>query len=69
MNGFKLREGRYKEDIFYHKGGETVEQVAQRGSGGPISGNIQGQVGWGSDQPDLVEDIPAYLRQGGLDDL
>jgi len=33
-NGFKLKEGRFrldiKEEVFYHKGGETVEQVAQR---------------------------------------
>jgi len=27
-----------------------------------IPGNIQGQVGWGSGKPDLVEDIPAYCR-------
>jgi len=42
-----------------------VEDVAQRGSGGPIPGNIQGQVGWGSVQPDLVEDV--LLIAGGLD--
>jgi len=60
---------RYKEDIFYHKGGEILEKVAQRGSGGPIPGNIQGQVGWGSEQPDLIEDIPAHCGGVGLDDL
>ena len=37
-NGFKLREG--KEEIFYDMGGEKLEQVAQRGSGGPIPGKI-----------------------------
>jgi len=72
-NGFKLREGRLRLDIrktfFYHKASETLEQVAQRGSGGPIPGNIQGQVGWGSEQPDLVEDISAHCREVGLDDL
>ncbi|KAK4821731.1 hypothetical protein QYF61_000274 [Mycteria americana] len=43
-NGFKLREGRFrlKKEIFYNEGGEALEQVAQRGSGGPIPGNIQG---------------------------
>jgi len=41
------------------------EQIAQRGSGGPIPGNIQGQVGQGSEQPGLVEDIPAHCW-GGL---
>ena len=39
---------RYKEEIFYHEGDETLEQVAQRQSGSAISGNIQGQVGRGS---------------------
>jgi len=34
-----------------------------------IPGNIQGQVGQGSEQPDLVEDIPVLCRGVGLDDL
>ena len=55
--------------MFLSEGGETLEQVAQRGSGGPIPGNIQGQVGRGSDQPGLVEDTPAHCRCVGLDDL
>ena len=32
-------EGR---DFFYHEGGETLAQVAQRGSRGPIPGKNQG---------------------------
>jgi len=60
---------RYKEEIFYNGGGETLAQVAQRGSGGPVPGNVQGQVGWGSEQPGLVEDVPACCRGVGLDDL
>jgi len=72
-NGFKLREGRFRLDIrkkfFYDKGSEAVEQIARRSSGGPIPGNIQGQVGQGSEQPDLVEDVPAHCRGVGLDDL
>jgi len=72
-NGFKLREGRFSLDIrkmvFYNEGGETLAQVAQRGSGGPIPGNTQGQIGWGSEQPGLVEDVPAHCRGIGLDDL
>jgi len=38
----------------------------RRGSGGPIPGNIQGQAGGGSEQPDPVEDVPALCR-GGVD--
>ena len=32
-------------------------------------GNIQGQVGRGSEQPALVEGVPAQCRGIGLDDL
>ena len=34
-----------------------------------MPGNIQGQVGRGSEQPDPVEDVPAHCRVVGLDDL
>jgi len=34
--------------------------VAQRGSGGPIPRNIQGQAEGGFEQIDLVEDVPAH---------
>ena len=47
----------------------TLEQVAQRSGRCSIPGNIQGQVGWGSEQPGLVEDVPAHCRAVGLDDL
>jgi len=60
---------RSKEEILYHKGGETLEQIAQGGSGSPIPGNTQGQVGWGSEQPGLVEDVPAHCRGVGLGDF
>jgi len=48
---------------------ETLEWVAQTSSGGPIPGNIQCHVGRGSEQLDLVEDIPGHCRGVGLDDL
>jgi len=46
-----------------------LEWIAQRGGRCPIPGNIQGQVGWGSEKPDLIEDVPARCRGVGLDDL
>ena len=55
-NGFKPKEGRFRLDtrntFFYGEGGETLAQVAQRSCRCPIPGNIQGQVGRGSEQPD-----------------
>jgi len=60
---------RYKEEILSYEGGEALAQVPQRGSGGPIPGNVQAQVGWGSEQPGLVEDISAYCSGVGLDGL
>ena len=50
----------------FTKCGEALEQVAQRGS---IPGTIQDQSGRGSEQPDLVEDVPTHCRGVGLDDL
>jgi len=42
------------EEILSSKGDEVLEQVALRRCGCLISGSIQGQVGWGFGQPDLV---------------
>ena len=38
--------------------------VVQRVGRCPIPGNIQGQVGQGSEQHGLVEDVPAHCRGG-----
>jgi len=55
--------------MFNNESGETLAQVAQRSGRCLLPGNIQGQVGWGSEQPGLVEDLPAHCRGVGLDDL
>ena len=60
---------RYKEDIFYNEGGETLEHFAQRGGRCPNPGNVQGQLGWGSEQFDVVKDVPAHRRAAGPDDF
>jgi len=58
-----------RKTFFTMRVGETQEQVAQRAGRCPIPGNIPGQAGWGSEQPDLVEDVPAHGREVGLNDL
>jgi len=46
-----------------------LERVSQRGSGGPIPRNVPGKVVRGSEQGDLVEDVPAHCRGFGPGDL
>ena len=66
VNGFKDSRGkgyiwtRYWEEILYCKGGEALEQVAQKGYECSLPGSIQGQAGWGREQPGLVGGVPAY---------
>jgi len=48
--------------FLHHEVGEAQEQVAQRSCGCPLPGSVQGQVGWSSVQPGLVEDVPAHGR-------
>ena len=43
-----------------HEGGEALEQVAQRSCGCPFPASVQGQEGWGFQQPGLVEVVPAH---------
>lgn len=54
---------------FFIMSGETLGQIDQRGGRCPIPRNIQGQIGQGSEQPDSVEDLPAYFRGLGLDHI
>jgi len=51
---------RYKKEILHHEGGEALAQAAQRSCGCPVPGSVQGQVGWGCEQPGLVEGVPAH---------
>ena len=36
-------------------------QAAQRGGRCPIPGNMQGQIVWGSEQPDLADSVAERL--------
>jgi len=49
--------------------GHELGLVAQIGERCPIPGNIPGQVGRGSEHPDLGEGVPAHCRRVRLDDL
>ena len=72
-NGFKLEEGRFSVDLrkiflavrvvrYWHRlPSEAVDA--------PFPGSVQGQAGWGCEQPGLVGGVPAYSRRwerGGL---
>ena len=56
---------RYWEEILHHEGGQTLEQAAQRSCEYSLAGSVEGQVGWSSEQPGLLEDVPAHGRRVG----
>lgn len=72
-DGFKLKEGRCRLDarrIFF-----TMRMVKhwhrwhmEMEMSHPWEHSMSGQ-GWGSEQPYVVEDVPAHCRGSGLDDL
>ena len=43
----------------------SLEQLAQRGYGCSLPEDVQGQAGWGFEQPGLEGVIPAYSRGVG----
>lgn len=51
------------KNTFHSRGGEALEQVAQRCFS---PGNVKGQVGWSFEQPGLVEGLLACGRQAGI---
>ena len=46
------------EYSLYCQGGKTLEQVAQLGCGCPLPEGVQGQAGWGFEQPGLEGSVP-----------
>jgi len=54
-----------EDEILHSEGGEALAQVAQRICGCPFPGSVQGQVGWGFEQPGLLEGVPAHGRGVG----
>ena len=69
--GGENTSSRVVREIFYREVGEALAQAAQRGCGCPMPGGVQGQVGWGPRQPDLVPDVvvgtPAQSRGVGTE--
>ncbi len=60
-------------EMFHSEGGEVLAQAAQRRCECPIPGGVQGHIGWGPGQPELVPDsVLAILPTAGgleLDDI
>ena len=49
--------------MFYDESGERLEQVAQRSCGCAIIGRVQGELGRGFEQRDVVKDVPVHGRR------
>ena len=59
----------YWEEIIYGEGDETLEQIDWKTFGCPILGSVQGQVGWGSEQPGPLGDVPDHGKGAEQDGL
>ena len=63
---FKLKDDRLDvKQILYYEGGEALAQAAQRSCGCLLPGSVQGQAGWGFEQPGLVEGVLTHGRAVG----
>lgn len=51
--------------MLYCVGYKVLEELAQKSSGCPILGCIQGQSGWGFGDPDLFRDVSVYGKTIG----
>ena len=64
-NRFKLKEGRCRLDVrkkLFTRKVVRPWHSCPESCGCPISGGIQGQVGWGPGQPELLGGSPANSR-------
>jgi len=66
-----VKEGRFRLDIriIRYEGCEALEHIAQRSFVCPLSVSVQGQVGWGFEEPGVVEGVSAHGRRLELDGL
>lgn len=53
------KKGGFRLDLKNFESSETLSQVAQISGRCPISVKIVSQIKWGSEQPDLVDDVHA----------
>ena len=65
-DGFKLKEDRFGLDIrkkfFTMRKVKHWKRLPREVVDAPMPGNVPGQVRWGSEQHDCVEDVPAHCR-------
>lgn len=54
----------YNGEIFLQWAGETLEQIVQRSRECFATANVQGQVGLGFEQSDVVKVVPFYCKGG-----